>query len=368
MKQLTAFIIKEFRHIFRDVRTMVILFGIPVAQLLIFGTVIKNEIYGLRIAIYDQSNDATTHALTNKILSSGYFTLEEILYNTNDIESIFREGKIREVIVFEPGFEEKLQREGRAAMQIITDASDPVTARFATSYTKGIVADFVRNEFQHGNGPGIISTEVRMFYNEEMKSAYLFVPGVMALILMLVSALMTSVSITREKEMGTMEILLVSPLSPLQIITGKVFPYLILSVANALIILLIGHFVFAVPVKGSFVLLLFESVLYILMALCMGIFISTISKNQIMAMFISLVGLMLPTVLLSGFIFPIGNMPYILQLLSHIMPARWFVEIVRGIMLKGNGLDILWMHTAILAGMTILFVAISTVKFKIRLE
>jgi len=190
----------------------------------------------------------------------------------------------------------------------------------------------------------------------------------MALILMLISALMTSVSITREKEMGTMEVLLVSPLRPLQIIAGKVIPYILLSVINALVILLIGHFAFQVPVSGSFILLLAESVLYIIMALCMGIFISTVAKNQMTAMFISLVGLMLPTVLLSGFIFPISNMPKILQLLSHIMPARWFVEIVRGIMLKGLGLGLLWKQTLILAVMTLLFVVTSAKKFKDRLE
>jgi ABC-2 type transport system permease protein len=368
MKQLMAFIIKEFRHIYRDVRTMVILFGIPIAQLLIFGTVIKNEISGIRIAIYDPSNDATTRAITSKILASGYFTLEEHLDGTQNIETIFRKGKTREVIVFEDNFEEKLIREGKASMELIADASDPVTARLATNYTRGIVMDYLNEEYNRQNLPALVNIQYRMFYNEGMKSSYLFVPGVMALILMLVSALMTSVSITREKEMGTMEVLLVSPLRPIQIIAGKVFPYVILSIINALVIILLGHFVFAVPIKGSFILLLGESILYIIMALCMGIFISTISKNQIMAMFISLIGLMLPTVLLSGFIFPIENMPRILQVISNVMPARWFIEIVRGIMLKGAGLGTLWMHTAILAGMTVFFILLSTRKFKIRLE
>jgi len=190
----------------------------------------------------------------------------------------------------------------------------------------------------------------------------------MALILMLISAMMTSISITREKELGTMEVLLVSPLRPTQIIVGKVAPYLLLSIINALVIILIGRFVFGVPITGSFALLMGETVLFILMALCLGILISTVAKNQMVAMFISMIALMLPTILLSGFIFPVENMPKILQWLSHIMPARWFIEIIRGIMLKGVGLAFVWKQTLILIGMTVLFIAVSVRKFKIRLE
>jgi ABC-2 type transport system permease protein len=216
--------------------------------------------------------------------------------------------------------------------------------------------------------PMEITPEVRMFFNEEMKSAYMFVPGVMAMILMLISAMMTSISITREKELGTMEILLVSPLKPVQIIVGKVMPYLLLSIANAFIIVLIGHYFFGVPITGSFILLMLETVLFILMALCLGILISTVAKNQMVAMFISMIGLLLPTLLLSGFIFPIENMPLPLQILSYIMPAKYFIIIVRGIMLKGIGLTYIWQETAILLGMTLFFIAISVRKFKIRLE
>jgi ABC-2 type transport system permease protein len=196
----------------------------------------------------------------------------------------------------------------------------------------------------------------------------MFVPGVMAMILMLISAMMTSISITREKELGTMEILLVSPLKPVQIIVGKVMPYLLLSIANAFIIVLIGHYFFGVPITGSFILLMLETVLFILMALCLGILISTVAKNQMVAMFISMIGLLLPTLLLSGFIFPIENMPLPLQILSYIMPAKYFIIIVRGIMLKGIGLTYIWQETAILLGMTLFFIAISVRKFKIRLE
>jgi ABC-2 type transport system permease protein len=368
MQQLKSFIIKEFYHIFRDTRTMLILFGIPVTQLLIFGTVIKSEIRNVHIAIYDQSKDVTTQQITNKLLSSGYFILNENLNSTSKIENIFKKGTVKEVIVFESNFGEKLIREGRAEVQLIADASDPNMARLVTSYTTGIINDYIRKLHPDLQMPIEIAPEVRMYFNEEMKSAYMFVPGTMALILMLISAMMTSISITREKEFGTMEILLVSPLRPSQIIIGKVLPYLILSIINAFVIVLIGRFVFDVPVTGSFILLMLETILFILMALCLGILISTAAKSQMVAMFISMIGLMLPTIILSGFIFPIENMPEILQWLSHIMPARWFITIIRSIMLKGTGLLFVWKETLILIGMTLFFIVLSVKKFKVRLE
>jgi ABC-2 type transport system permease protein len=368
MKQLKSFIKKEFFHIFRDPRTMLILFGIPIAQLLIFGTVIKSEIKDVHIAIYDQSKDETTQKITNKILSSGYFILDKNLDSTNGVEDIFRKGKVKEVIVFESNFGQKLIKEGKANVQLIADASDPNMARLVISYTTGIINDYVRKMYPNFQMPLQIQPEVRMYFNEEMKSAYMFVPGVMALILMLISAMMTSISITREKELGTMEILLVSPLKPAQIIVGKVIPYLLLSIANAFIIVLIGNLVFGVPITGSFILLMLETILFIMMALCLGILISTAAKNQMTAMFISMIGLMLPTIILSGFIYPIENMPVVLQVLSHIMPARYFVTIIRAIMLKGVGILYVWQETLILIGMTLFFITVSVRKFKIRLE
>lgn len=368
MTQLLSFIKKEFYHIFRDPRTMLILFGIPIAQLLIFGTVIKNEINDVHIAIYDQSKDETTQQITDKLLSSGYFILDENLTSTNGIEEIFKKGKVKEVIVFESDFAQKLVKEGTAEMQLIADASDPNMARLVTSYTKGIVNDYIRKTNPNLKMPMEIKPEVRMYFNEEMKSAYMFVPGTMALILMLISAMMTSISITREKELGTMEILLVSPLKPAQIIIGKVIPYLLLSIANAFVIVLVGRFIFGVPITGSFILLMLETILFILMALCLGILISTVAKSQMVAMFISMIALMLPTIILSGFMFPIENMPELLQILSNIMPARWYIVIIRGIMLKGIGITFIWKETLILLGMTLFFIALSVKKFKIRLE
>ncbi|WP_372775135.1 ABC transporter permease [Mangrovibacterium sp.] len=368
MNRFLGFVKKEFFHIFRDKRTMIILFGIPIIQLMLFGTVITNEIKDARIAIYDQSKDETTQEITAKLLSSGYFLLDQNLETTNDIEAILKKGQVKEVVVFGRDFSGKLKREGKADVQIITDASDPNLGKMLASYTSGIINDYILKQMGDLHLPMQIEPEVRMVYNEGLRSVYMFVPGIMAMILMLISAMMTSISITREKELGTMEILLVSPLRPVQIILGKVTPYLLLSFINAIIILGIGHFIFGVPIKGSWVLLLGESILFILMALCLGIMISSLAKTQMVAMFISVIALMLPTILLSGFIFSIENMPLPLQVVSHIIPPRWFIVILRNIMLKGVGLAYVWKETLILVFMAAVFVTVAVKKFKTRLE
>jgi ABC-2 type transport system permease protein len=368
MKQFLGFVKKEFYHIFRDVQTMLVLFGIPIAQLLIFGFVVTNEIKDIKIAIYDQSKDDVTLQISNKIISSGYFILEKNLDHISNIEDIFKEGNVKEVIVFEPDFAKKLQREGIANVQLIADASDANTANLIVNYTNAILMDYIQKENQLVGQPLQIDTEVRMVFNEGLKSVYMFVPGTMALILMLVSAMMTSISIAREKELGTMEVLLVSPLKPAQIIVGKVIPYVTLAFINAITIILIGYFVFGMPLKGSILLLLLESFLFISMALSLGIFISTMAKSQQVAMFISIFALMLPTLLLSGFIFPIENMPILLQWLSHLMPPKYFIIIIKNIMLKGTGFMYIWKETLILTGMMLFFIALSVKKFKIRLE
>jgi len=369
MKQFLGFLRKEFLHIFRDPRTMIIIFGLPVVQLLLFGKVITSDIQDSKIAIMDQSHDNTTRKITSKLLSSGYFLMGKELLPSDDVEDVFRNGQVKMVVTFGPDFEQTLEREGKADAQLLADASDPNTARILTSYASGIINDYIQKEkLQNIQLPNQINIEVRMLYNEGLKSVYMFVPGIMAMILMLISAMMTSISISKEKELGTMEVLLASPLKPIQIVLGKVTPYLLLSFINALTIMLIGYYVFEVPIKGSFVFLMLESFLFILMALSLGILISTISPNQMIAMFISLLALMLPTVLLSGFIFPIENMPLPLRLASNLMPPRWFIVIIKNIMLKGTGIMYVWKETLILMCMTFVFIGLSIKNFKIRLE
>lgn len=369
MNRFIAFIKKEFYHILRDSRTLIIILGIPISQMLLFGFVIRTEIKNVDVAIYDQSKDYLTTRIINQIASSEYFNVCSYLDNDKGIGAIFKKGKIKEVVVFEPHFVEKLARGEQPAMQLIADAGDPNVARMVTGYTQQIVNSFIGNEYPLSAGLKMqINTQTRMFYNEELRSVFLFVPGLMSLILMLISALMSSVSLTREKEMGTMEVLLVSPLKPIQIILGKVIPYLLIAFVDALIIIALGSWVFGMPVNGSLLLLMVECFLFIFLALSLGIAISTIAPNQLIAMFISMIGLMLPTILLSGFIFPIENMPVVLQWFSTIMPARWFNVIVRSIMLKGVGLNYIAKETLILVGMTAVFILISVRKFKIRME
>ena len=278
MKQFLGFVKKEFYHIFRDGRTLLVLFGIPVAQLLIFGYVVSTEIRNINIAVYDPAKDDVTRQITDKIISSNYFTLYENLDNVNNVEEIFKNGKVKEVIVFEPGFGSKLEKEGTAQIQLIADASDANTANLIVNYTSAIIHDYIQKKNKLNPQPMQIVPEVRMVFNESLKSVYMFVPGTMALILMLVSAMMTSISIAREKEMGTMEVLLVSPLKPVQIIVGKVIPYVVLAFINAVTIIVLGYLIFGMPVKGSVVLLLAESMLFISLALSLGILISTVAK------------------------------------------------------------------------------------------
>ena len=368
MKQFIGFVKKEFFHILRDPQTLLVLFGTPVAQLLLFGYVVTSEIKNIKIAFYDPSKDLVTQTISNKIISSGYFILDENLTSDQNIEEIFKKGDVKEVVVFEPEFAKKLERTGQANVQIIADASDANTANLIVNYTSAIVQDYINKENQLSQRPMQIVPEVRMVYNESLESVYMFVPGTMALILMLITSMMTSISIAREKELGSMEVLLVSPLKPIQIIIGKVVPYVLLAFVNALSILIIGYFVFGMPIKGSLALLLAESLLFISLALSLGILISTVSKSQQVAMFISLFALMLPTVLLSGFIFPIENMPLPLQWLCQLMPPKYFIVIIKNIMLKGLGFMYIWKETLVLFVMMCVFIAISVKKFNIRLD
>jgi len=368
MKRFVGFVRKEFIHIFRDRRTLLILFGMPIAQILIFGYVVTNEIKEARIAIYDQSKDAVTREITDKILSSGYFRLARRIENDRQIKETFQEGEIKEIIVFEPRFDEKLNQDRSAQVQILLDATDANMANLLQNYTTGIISDYSRNiQIQSPMMP-VIQTRPRMLFNTELKGVYMFVPGTMALILMLVTAMMTSISITREKEMGTMEVLLVSPLRSIQIIAGKVMPYVALAFLNGVVILALGYFVFDMPVHGNIILLLSETLLYIIMALSLGIFISTVSPTQQVAMFVSMFALLLPTMLLSGFIFPVENMPWPLQWLSTIIPAKYFIILIKNIMIKGTGLLFIWKETLVLLLMTVIFIGLSIRNFKFRLE
>jgi len=368
MKRFIGFIKKEFYHIFRDKRSLFILFGMPIAQIMLFGFAITNEINNVNIAILDHSKEVTTQEIINKIGASKYFSIKASILNEAEIETAFQKGIIKAVLIFEKDFSKNLGKKNSATVQVIADATDPNTANTISNYISAILQNYQQEINKTVKTPYQIVSKTRMVYNPELKSVFMFVPGVMTIILMLVSAMMTSISITREKELGTMEILLVSPLKPFQVIIGKVVPYIFLSIINAIIIVLLSIFVFEMPVQGSLFLLAIESILFIITSLALGILISTISASQQTAMMISLMALMLPTILLSGFIFPISSMPLPLQIISYIIPAKWFIIILKGIMLKGVGISFIWKETLILVGMTLFFIALSVKKYKIRLE
>lgn len=368
MKHFIGFVKKEFHHIFRDRRTLVILFGMPVVQMLLFGYIITTEVKDARIAILDHSNDETTLKIIDKLGSSGYFIITKYLNNEQEIETSFRKGEVKEVVVFEPDFAKKLHKEKSASVHLIADASDANSANLVVNYTAAIINDYLAKENSSSVIPMQIISESRMLYNPELKGVYMFVPGTMAMILVLICALLTSVSIVREKELGTMEVLLVSPLKPTQIVFGKVTPYIFLSFVNVITILLLSNFVFGLPVQGSIALLLAESLLFITLSLSLGILISSSTDSQQMAMFGAMLGLMLPTILLSGFIFPIDNMPGWIQWICYINPTTYFIIILKNIMLKGLGFMSVWKETACLAGITIFLLVVSVKKFKVRLK
>jgi len=368
MKRFLGFVRKEFLHIFRDIRTMIILFGIPVIQILLFGFVVSTDLKNAPIAFLDLSKDEITQKLSDKICSSGFFRKGETLLNYNDIDKVLRKNKIKAVIIFEKDFGRKLISEGKAALSIITDGSEPNMATLITNYITAIVSDFNREMVAtQAAGTLLVQPEVRMFYNPSLKGHFMFVPGVITLIMTLICALMTSITITREKEFGTMEVLLVSPLKPVQILLGKVAPYFLLSFIDIILILLLSWLVFGLPVKGSLLLMLAECMLYILMSLSLGILISTVAKTMQQAIFMSLVGMMLPTILLSGFIFPLENMAKIYGWVAAIFPPKYLIVVIKNIMIKGTGFPYVWKETLIVIAFTLVFLGLSIKNFKIRL-
>jgi ABC-2 type transport system permease protein len=369
MKRFIGFVKKEFLHIFRDFRTLIILFGIPGVQILLFGFVVSNDLKNAQVSFLDLSKDETTRKISDKICASGFFTRGKDLLNYNDIEKVLRGRTTKAVVVFEKDFGKKLISQGKAVVNIVADGSEPNMATLTTNYITAIVTDYNRElAGPAASGTLLVQPEVRMVYNPSLKGQFMFVPGVITLIMILICALMTSITITREKEFGTMEVLLVSPLKPYQIILGKVLPYFILSFIDVIIILILSWFVFGLPIRGSLVLLLAESMLYILMSLSLGILISTFAKNMQQAIFISLVGMMLPTVLLSGFIIPLENMPKIYDWVSALLPPRYFIVIIKNIMIKGTGFLYVWKETLILVLFIIVAIGLSIKNFKIRLE
>lgn len=367
MKTFLAFIQKEFRHVLRDKRSLIILLGLPVVMMILFGFALSSEVKNSKVAVLDYAQDDASHLLIDRIDQSQYFTVQRHLHSEAEIERVFRKGEVRLVIIFPQHFQQDLLHSNHVQVRLIGDASDPNTSNIVINYASSIFRDYQNELSDNKKLPYSIETDTRMLYNPQLKSSYNFVPGVMTLILMLLGAMMTSVSIVKEKETGTMEILLVSPMRPLLVVLSKAIPYMVLCFMDVVIILLLAVFLLEMPIRGSLFLLLAESLLFIITTLSLGLLVSSVVDSQQTAMFLSLVGFLMPALVFSGFMFPIENMPLPLQVISNIVPTKWYYSIVRAIMVKGLGFSYVIKQTLILVGMTVFFLGVAIRKFKIRL-
>ena len=392
MKQFVSFVIKEARHIMRDKRTMLILFGMPVVLMLLFGFAITNDVKNVRTVIVTSHMDHLTQTAVSRLAASEYFTITATVPTPKDAELMIRRQKADLAVVFAPDFASK-----RSGVQLIVDGSDPNMAQQWTAYAQSIIS----SQFTVHNSQFIIhssrlasvapavrpitqftvtslndqttkrlndqTTNINLLYNPRMKSAYNFVPAIMGMLLLLICAMMTSVSIVREKERGTMEVLLVSPIRPLMIIVAKVVPYLLLALLILVVILLMSATVLDVPLQGSLGWILLVSLIYILLALSLGLLISNVAQTQFVALLVSAMILLLPTVMLSGMLFPVESMPVILQWVSAVIPPRYYIDAMRKLMIMGVGIGEVWREVAVLSFMTLLLLTISLKMFRVRL-
>ena len=352
MKQFFSFIIKETKHIVRDKRTMLMLFGMPIVMMLLFGFAITNEVKNIRVVIVTSNSDYATQQVVDRLAASEYFKITKVVATPAAAEQTIRAQKADIVVVFAQDFASR-----KSGYQLIIDGTDPNMAQQWTTYANAVITN---------SGTGIVNT--KMLYNPQMKSSYNFVPAIMGTLLMLVCAMMTSISIVREKEKGTMEVLLVSPIRPIMIVVAKVIPYLVLAFAILIVILLMSTFVLDVPIQGSLFSIFFVSTIYILLALSLGLLVSTIAKTQLMALLISAMVLMTPIIMLSGMMFPIESMPKILQYVSAVVPTRYYISTMRKLMIMGVGIEQIYYEVIVLTGMFATLLTLSLAKFNKRLE
>ncbi len=364
MNQFNSFVIKETKHIMRDRRTMLILFGMPVVMMLVFGFAITTDIKDVKVAIVTSSMDSRTQQVVHSLDASGNFIVTHTVGTTKEAKQLLSDNKVNMAIAFSPDFGNN-RYSGQAGVQFIADYTDPNIAEQQVSYAQQIVMDELTREMHGENKPAV---NTQLLYNPQMKSAYNFVPGTMGMLMMLICAMMTSVSIVREKERGTMEVLLVSPVKPLYIMIAKAVPYFVLSIMILISILLISKFILAVPIAGNVALIFGVSLLYILLSLALGLLISVVANTQVVALLISGMLLMMPSTMLSGMIYPIESMPAILRYLSAIIPARWYVSAMKKLMIMGVDVQMVYKELAVLTAMAVVLLAVALKKFKIRLS
>ncbi len=357
---------KEFIHIIRDPQTLVIAILMPVMMLFLYGYAINLEMKQIDVGIADLSATPQSRQIVERLASNDFFNITIINPDYKDYEKLFKYRKMRSLLIIPVDYAKKIELNNKVQLQLLIDASDPNAANYINNYFSAVI--FEETIGINHRKINLYSVEPRILYNPDMRSANFFIPGLIAVILILVSALLTSIAVVREKENGTMEQLMVSPVHPYQIIIGKVLPYTLLGYINGVMILAMGSLIFDVPIVGSLLLINFMMLIYVLCGMSFGLLISTITDSQQIALMATLMITMLPTVLLSGFIFPIKSMPDLFQYISYVIPATYFLEIIRGIILKGNGISELYQQTLILSGITIFLLSLSIKKFKTNLQ
>lgn len=388
MKEFNAFLRKEFLHIFRDRRTLLVLIGLPTMLIVLFGFAISTEIRNVNVGVYVQDGDVAVSRLTDKIDRSRYFTYVASYASEEDVDRAMRRGEIDVALMFGEGFSSGLFSPDGSEVAVIADATNPNNASMEVMYLSSIISGYFKDDLamamlpvpsaglsdgQQPSSPSAVSAgalvpNMRMLYNPQLRSSYNFVPGIMGLILMLICSLMTSVSIVREKETGSMEVLLVSPVKPINIVLAKMIPYLVISSAVLIIILILTIFVLKVPVAGSFFWMILVSLIYIILSLGLGLFVSTVVKTQIIATLICGMIFLIPVMMFSGMLYPIESMPVPLQWFAQIIPAKWYIEAMRKIMIEGVSVRYVATEILILTGMAAVVFAAAVIKFRDRLD
>jgi ABC-2 type transport system permease protein len=366
MNRTIAIAKKEFLHIIHDPRSLMIIFAMPVIQLILFGYALNLEVNNIDLAIIDYNKTKISRKLIQQFKGNNFFKPFYYQGKTNELEELFLTREARAILIIGHNFDNEFEKQFQTPVQLLYDASDPNAATLIYNYCSQVINKF--NSKHGGISPIPFKIEPRIWYNPDMKSTYFFVPGLVALILVMISALLTSITLTREKETGTLEQILVSPVKPLEIIVGKVLPYIGMAFLDGTLILAIGILLFDVPFVGNYILLMLLATLYIIVALSLGLMISATVKTQQVAMMLALSITLLPTVMLSGFIFPIESMPKILQYVTYIVPAKYFIVIIRGIMLKGNTIFNLMAQGAFLFIMAVILLRRALNKFRLNLE
>ncbi|MDR0606698.1 MAG: ABC transporter permease [Bacteroidales bacterium] len=366
-RSFTAILQKEFRHILRDPMTLLSVLLMPIVLVLIFGYTIKNEIENAHIAVLDYSQSHHSRQLINSLTASGYFSIQQQLRSEKEVERFFQKTTGSMVIIIPEHFDRTIMKNNYGTIQVIMDASDLNVSTTLVSYVNQVVA-----QYQHSLAPTATNTQaveirVTMQYNPKLESAYMFIPGNIALIMILITSLMTSITLSKERETGSWRLLAITPTNQIIIVLGKIIPYMLLSLLCTAMVIVLGIIIFKMPMYGNIALLLLLCFLFMFNACALGVLTSVFASTQQVAMLTCMLGLFLPTLLLSGFIFPIENMPVILQILSHVLPAKWFILALRDIMIKGAGLELLWLPVTILTSLTIVLMAVSVKRLSMRI-